>query len=537
MLQWQPYVLIHLTGIAICAVVGLSAWRRRSSTPAARALVLTVVGLIAWAGVEAVGYSFADLTAQTDIGLGIYPGVAVSTIGTFWLCRVVVDRDATLRPGVRALLLIEPIVITLLAATNDWHHLVVVSARQVGHPPLNVPQVGVLFWLQSLYSYVLVAVGVIGVARARRGATGLYRRQLTTVLVGAAFAIAGNVLTLWFLAHDGAVDVTVTGFIAAGVTFWWALFRQGMLQLVPVARGVVFERVTDALVVLDRNGVVIDLNPAATRLMRQLQPDLPDSLIGLPSHRIVPGFRPGDRLIDGEYAVEAGGRQIDLDIRSGELTDRKGVPIGRVVVARDTTELNDSKRELTAANARLQGQLRTIERLRAELAEQASRDELTGLHNRRHLMRAIEAELAGAARTGRPLSLVLLDVDHFKSVNDRFGHAVGDDLLVAIAGVLSAAARPGDTVARYGGEEFVVLLPGATPEQAWRRAQDWRERCAVASVGTAQGPLSVTFSAGVAGYPISGGSPADLLRAADEALYRAKAEGRDRVLLADSRPA
>jgi diguanylate cyclase (GGDEF)-like protein len=130
--------------------------------------------------------------------------------------------------------------------------------------------------------------------------------------------------------------------------------------------------------------------------------------------------------------------------------------------------------------------------------------------------------------------VVLLDIDHFKRVNDRFGHAVGDELLVAIAGVLSAAARQGDTVARYGGEEFVVLLPGTTPGQARSRAQEWRRRCAATSVPTEQGPLSATFSAGVACFPESGTSSAVLLHAADTALYRAKAEGRDRVLLADS---
>jgi diguanylate cyclase (GGDEF)-like protein len=208
--------------------------------------------------------------------------------------------------------------------------------------------------------------------------------------------------------------------------------------------------------------------------------------------------------------------------------------IGRVVVVRDTTELNDKKRELTAANGRLQEQLRTIERLQADLAQQAACDDLTGLYNRRYLMRTLEGELARARETGRPLSLVLLDIDHFKDVNDRFGHAVGDELLVAIAGALSATVRPGDTVARYGGEEFVVLLPDTTQEQAWDRAQEWRMRCAAVSIRTAAGPQSATFSAGVACFPDSGTSSAALLHAADKALYQAKAEGRDRIVQAGS---
>jgi diguanylate cyclase (GGDEF)-like protein len=497
-------------------------------------LALTSLGVVWWASVETVAFSFTSLKPQLNIGLAIYPGVAATALGAFWLTRVIVDRDATLRPVVWALLFIEPIVITVAGATNGWHHLVIASGELVGHPPLVRVQVGIAFWLHSLYCYVLLSIGFFGVLKVRRTATGLYRRQLTTVLLGPALLVAVNVLTLVLLANGGTVDMTVIGFVAAGVVFWWALFRQGMLRLVPVARSFVFERVTDALVVLDRHGNVIDLNPAADQLLRQIQPVLPDNLIGLRGHLLVPGLDTDERLVDGDHVIQLGERQLDLDVRSGELADRNGASIGRVIVARDTTELNDKKRELTAANARLRAQLDTIERLQADLAEQAVRDELTGLYNRRHLMRTIDMELAQALRASRPLSVVLLDIDHFKSVNDTFGHGVGDDLLRAIAGVLASSVRQYDTVARYGGEEFVVLLPGATPDQAWHRGQEWRRRCAATSVLTEQGPLSATFSAGVACFPDSGTTPALLLQEADKALYRAKAEGRDRVQLADS---
>jgi diguanylate cyclase (GGDEF)-like protein len=533
-LQWQPYVLIPLAGAVVCAVVGWSAWRRRRSTPAATALAFTMLGLVWWAMAEAIGNSFTSLRTQTTFGLAIYPGVAMVVLSGYWLSRVIVDRDATPRPAITALLFVEPIAMTVASATNGWHHLVFASTRLVGDPGLMIPQVGLIFWLHSAYSYALLSWGFFGIFTARRTATGLYRRQLNIVLLGAVFPAAANVLTLVLFANGGSVDVAVTGFVANGVIYWWALFRLRMLQLVPVARSFVFEQMTDALVVIDRDNRVLDLNPAAVRLARRLQPTLPEDLIGQPAHRLVPPEnRTGDRLADGGYVIDLGDGPTDLDARSGDLTDRRGMSIGRVVVVRDTTELNDKKRELTAANGRLQEQLRTIERLQADLAQQAACDDLTGLYNRRYLMRALEAELARAERDGTPLSVVVLDIDRFKSVNDTFGHQVGDELLVAIARVLSSSVRPSDTVARYGGEEFVVLLPGAPAEQARNRALNWRRRCAATHVPTEQGPLTATFSAGVACFPESGTSSRVLLHAADKALYRTKAEGRDRVLLAE----
>ncbi|WP_344867163.1 GGDEF domain-containing protein, partial [Planomonospora alba] len=213
------------------------------------------------------------------------------------------------------------------------------------------------------------------------------------------------------------------------------------------------------------------------------------------------------------------------------LRDSRQTTIGWAFVARDVTALNDQHRELQHANQQLRDQVATIEALRADLAEQAVRDTLTGLHNRRYLMEALQRELRLATSAGTPLSVALLDIDHFKQINDRYGHGAGDQVLMRFAKLVGGRIRIDDVVARYGGEEFVIVLPGATGDQALERIDAIRTWVAAGRMPAGGHTLSVTFSAGVA--TLTGKQKAEeLLHAADEALYEAKRAGRNRVHLA-----
>jgi two-component system cell cycle response regulator len=160
-------------------------------------------------------------------------------------------------------------------------------------------------------------------------------------------------------------------------------------------------------------------------------------------------------------------------------------------------------------------------------------DGLTGLHSRRFFEQNLRAEAARAARSGGDLGLLLLDIDHFKKVNDTYGHNGGDRVLVEVAHRLSRLARPGDLVARYGGEEFAVLLPGADPAQAREIAERVRRGIGGAPIAVAESRLyRVTASVGVAGLAGAGHECDELVLAADRALYAAKNAGRDRVAVA-----
>ena len=201
------------------------------------------------------------------------------------------------------------------------------------------------------------------------------------------------------------------------------------------------------------------------------------------------------------------------------------------VVAYDRNQqLRKTREALRTGELALQEQLAEIQALRDKLQDQAVRDPLTGLHNRRHLLGVADVELARCARQGAPMALVLIDVDHFKQVNDTHGHPAGDKVLQALGAFLVAEVRATDVACRYGGEEFVLLLPGMSAEDAHHRTDQWRRKFCEQVIECDGARIRVTLSAGIASYPADGASLADLTRRADLALYGAKHEGRNRVV-------
>jgi diguanylate cyclase (GGDEF)-like protein len=171
--------------------------------------------------------------------------------------------------------------------------------------------------------------------------------------------------------------------------------------------------------------------------------------------------------------------------------------------------------------------------LRETLRQQAIRDPLTGLFNRRFMEESLVRELQRAARNRQSVSLIMMDIDRFKQLNDRFGHNTGDAALRALGRLLQTCSRESDIPCRYGGDEFLLILPEASLEIARQRAEQLRDSFRQMKFGLDRDPLGLaTLSLGVAAYPQHGEVFGAVLRAADAALYRAKSDGRDRTSVA-----
>lgn len=200
-------------------------------------------------------------------------------------------------------------------------------------------------------------------------------------------------------------------------------------------------------------------------------------------------------------------------------------------VAVQIARLNRRLRRTMAEMVAVQARLRESE---MRLQQQAIRDALTGLFNRRYLDETLELEIAQARRQGHPLAVVMLDLDHFKQINDTYGHQAGDEVLKSLGAMLREDSREGDILCRYGGEEFCLVFPNMPLAAAVARADLWRQRFAARVIRFGDVSMQVSFSAGVACYPEHGAHRDELIERADAALYRAKQQGRNRVEAASS---
>ncbi|MBH1986902.1 MAG: diguanylate cyclase [Burkholderiales bacterium] len=196
-----------------------------------------------------------------------------------------------------------------------------------------------------------------------------------------------------------------------------------------------------------------------------------------------------------------------------------------------TVMLSDTRLKLRQSEAALQQQLEDIQSLQAQLTEQANRDPLTGLYNRRYLADSLGREFDRCARDGVALSIVIIDLDHFKLINDQHGHSAGDEVLRQVSLLLLQSMRSSDICCRYGGEEFLLVLPGVELDAALQRAEQCRQRIAEQRWHANGRGFGVTLSVGLACSQDARMPPDHLIALADQALYRAKAEGRNRVCL------
>jgi diguanylate cyclase (GGDEF)-like protein len=490
-------------------------WTRRRET-GTRALLVLVTATGAWGLLDAVAVMSASHAVQLTATRLTYLPASVAPVAWAWFALEQGDRAKAVLRWPMVLLGIASAAFMALSVDAEGSAWLIRDSFQVvsgeGLAGLHVTH-GPAHWTWLGARTVAVLCGTWVLMRNLARSAG--ERWLIVPTVAAALAAVLAPLAQFMLAPGAAwVDVSSAGFALGASMLRLGVARTRLRNLGPMDRDLVLGRLRDPLVVLDGRGRIVDVNQAA-RDELALRPygDVPLDLGTLWARGPAPDSAPPPRIAMPAGASDA--RVYEVTVTRLGTDDARG---RTALLLRDVTVRERMQQDLHQANA-------ALERLARE-------DSLTGLANRRHFMEVLRRELDRSGRYGHSLAVIMLDLDHFKAVNDTHGHAVGDSVLREAARALRTVCRDVDLAARLGGEELAILLPETDAAGARIVAERARERiAAVAHTAPDGSTVRVTASFGVAAARPEVTSEA-VLKAADDALYRAKGAGRNQVAMA-----
>ncbi|NJC97892.1 MAG: hypothetical protein C3F07_04070 [Anaerolineales bacterium] len=528
--QFHPYSVVLALSAVTTLITAMIA--RRRTAPGSTALFGMLVAMFIWGGAYAITWTILPLEQKVFWLKIMYIGmVAVPTLFLVFTLHITHrEHWFTFRNAI--LLSVEPVV--TLAIVWGATQLTFQSVELVDENGLLIMEItrGFWFWVNTVYSYALILLAFCLLIAGYRQANSIFKKQYILVLWGSIVPFAFSIYTQTNYAALRDFDLAPISFGISGIIYVYAIFRHQLMDLIPIARSRLIENMSDGVMVIDAQGRVVDVNPA----MRSFLEDDPASFLGRNISDVLDFWNGNsDYLLNGlEARTELrlpNNPSRYLDLRVSPLYDDDQRLSGRLIVFRDITDRKEVEKDLRHAMDRMQTQLIEIGLLQSQLREQAIRDPLTNLFNRRYLEETLERELARAAREHYPLCILMMDLDHFKNTNDTYGHEAGDFVLRTLADTVTSQSRQGDFVCRFGGEEFVLVMPNIGVHTAKTRSHELHRSIGYLNIPYGRFNLSTTVSMGLAMYPAHGKTKEELLRAADKALYAAKHAGRNRVFV------
>jgi diguanylate cyclase (GGDEF)-like protein/PAS domain S-box-containing protein len=530
MIQYHPYAFV----IAVSAFAALTVLllTRRRTAPGSSALRAMLLGMFIWGFSYALTWALVPLEMKVFWLKVMFAGI-VMVPGLFLVFTLrITHRDNWITFRSLSLLFIEPtLVLVLVWAAPRSVFASIESLIRDGYHIIQIER-GILFWFNTAYSYILILFSFALLTISYRTANSFFKKQYLMILLGSIVPVAFSLYTQSGGNSSSDLDRAPLAFGISGIVYVYAIYRHRFMDLVPIARSRLIEKMSDGVLVLDLQGRIVDINPA----MRNFLEEDPSSFIGrnISETLQIWNENTGHLLTGLETRTE-----LRLPHRPSRYLDLRVTPLydddqnlsGRLIIFRDVTDRKEVEKDLRYAMDRMQTQLIEINLLQEQLRDQAIRDPLTNLFNRRYLEETLERELARASRELYPLCIVMMDIDHFKNVNDTYGHEAGDIVLKTLADTVTTQSRQGDFVCRFGGEELVLVMPNIGIEVAKERVNSLHRFIASQYISFGRFNINITLSMGVALYPKHGDTRELLLRAADRALYTAKNAGRNRVIV------
>lgn len=483
--------------------------------------------------------------------------VGLCFLGYGWLIfsLVLIKKIDSLRRLSLYLWATPALICSILVTTNPWHFLFAQPSSD-GWP---VRFYGPFFWLFVLSCTIyLVAATTFMLRTLKHVPDKVIKKQLIYCMLGIVllliFCILDVLFNVVFYPRYGVVPgLTSLGIIISAVCFVVAIQKYDLFRIISIAQREVIDTMPTGMLVLDKNAMVLDLNRRAQEYFKIK----PGQIFDIRMLRRTDTQEVLADLFFKEYHSNYY-KNIQTEITLGEeqahhisinvlpLLDSKKSFLGRIITFHDVTELRSLIRKINDSNAALTHQNQELLLVHEQLSEankkleqMAITDALTGCYNKRYLLQQLTHEVALAQRSKIAFSMVLIDLDNFKCINDSHGHLIGDIVLRGVADIMKKNIRKSDILARFGGEEFVIYLPHTDQDGAVFIAERIRHMVEIESIKTFRGDLRVTVSLGLvsvdpgAEHIKSQDDFLDMIIArADSALYQAKSNGRNCLVVA-----
>lgn len=484
--------------------------KRHQYTTIANFFVIYAVSVTIYCFAAAFGLAATTLEQMKLWTIIQYIGLPFSSpLGLLFIMKYL---GITIKKKMYVALFTIPFISFVMVATNDYHHLhyrVFEVDPNLGAPFIQM-EIGLWYMIYGSFTFSCMFIAFLLVL-SRWGETDkAYRTQLIALMFGQLVPMLTAFVYLIGLTPPGIDPVPMILWVSS-LLYLWSINSSKLFKIMPIAKDAIFNSINDGVIVLDDSYRIIEFNKACEPMFPLLNKsmfgkDFDEVWFTLSGSSFPFSLNTSELKSEIELVVDDSNRIYQVRTSTLErVTSGKGL----LLIFTDITE---------------------IKRLQKKLEQQAYYDELTQVLNRRAFFTYCEEEIAAARETSSPFTIILLDIDYFKKVNDTYGHYVGDQLLIHVAKICQSELTGGMLFARYGGEEFVLALSGHSMAEGQMLANVLRKKIEEQPLITNEGMISVTFSSGVAeAMKTTEETLHQLLNKADQALYRAKREGRNQV--------
>ncbi|PKG22281.1 histidine kinase N-terminal 7TM domain-containing diguanylate cyclase [Niallia nealsonii] len=510
----QSYIALMCTAGALQVILAIIAFHNRHVFEGTKTFV--------WLSVFSAIYSFGhaiELTSTTIDGIMFwvifqYLGMPFSAPATLILVLQYINLDKLVNKRTLPLFYLIPAISFLLIATNHLHYLFykTVGIKYVMGAPLLDMTVGQWYVIHGSYTFGTLFIGAVLLIGYWIKTKSKNWKQVLTLIIGIISPITASFLYLMGLTPRGIDPVPIV-MLFTSMLYLWAILSTHWLKVTPIAKENIFESMSDGVIVVDLLNKVVEFNSIAGELYTSLKEGFNlNELKGLDKKISSLVINRSSESITTETAIYLHNELKYFQVKISPVLKHGGEKVGNIIVFMDITE-----------RAKLQIQLKEL----------AYKDGLTGIYNRSYFYKQAEKLTIASMESEKAVSFILFDIDHFKQINDNYGHAYGDEAIKHVVSIAKKALGDKGIVGRYGGEEFVLCLPGFSIEAGGIFANMLRSDIEKKALNIGLDTINITVSLGVTVLKNKEEfhTVDELIVRADRALYSAKNNGRNAVYI------